>query len=52
VNKKLRAENCILKEKFFLNMAQYCPTWDVYGTLIKVPVTESASDIGAGGFIT
>jgi len=52
VNKELHAENCILKEKFCLNMAHYSPTWDGYGILIKAPVTESASDIGAGGFIT
>jgi len=52
VNKKLCAENYILKEKFCLNMAHYCPTWDDYGILINAPVTESASDFGAGGFIT
>jgi len=33
-------------------MAHYCPTWDDYGILINAPVTESASDFGAGGFIT
>jgi hypothetical protein len=52
VNKKQRAENCMLKEKFCLNVAHYCPAWDGCGILIKVPVTESASDVGAGGCIT
>jgi hypothetical protein len=51
-DKETTAENCILKEKFSLDVAHYCPAWDGYSILNEAPVTKSASDIGAKGFIT
>lgn len=50
-DKETTAENCILKEKFCLDVAYYCPAGDGYGILNEAPVTKSACGTGAKGFI-